>query len=140
MPTITTRYKGDMLFETQLGNHTLTTDVPPAMGGKDRGPTPPEVFVASLGACVAAFVADYCQRTGIDTRDLSVDVSFEKAENPIRLVNLKVRVNLPHGECGTRREAVLRVAEHCPVHETINSVEGIPFELISRDGTTGNGA
>jgi uncharacterized OsmC-like protein len=40
-----------MSFETTLGNHRLLIDVPASMGGKDRGPTPPELFVASLGSC-----------------------------------------------------------------------------------------
>jgi uncharacterized OsmC-like protein len=56
MPAITTTYQGDMAFETVLGRHRLLIDVPAAMGGQDRGPTPPELFVASLGSCVAAFV------------------------------------------------------------------------------------
>ncbi len=129
MATITTRYRGNMLFESKLGNHTLTIDVPPVMGGKDRAPTPPELFVASLGSCVAAFVADYGDRAGIDTRDMTVDVTFDKAENPTRLVNLKVRVCLPHGDCGERRKAILRVAEHCPVHETITTLQGVMIEL-----------
>ena len=46
MGKISTYYKGDMLFESEMGNHKLVIDVPPAMGGRDRGPTPPEVFVA----------------------------------------------------------------------------------------------
>ena len=82
MPTNSTAYLDDMLFETQLGSHNLKIDVPPAMGGNDRGPTPPELFVASLGSCVGAFVARYCQRSGIDTSEMTVDVSFDKVENP----------------------------------------------------------
>ena len=92
MATITTTHKGEMLFESKIGRHAITMDVPPDMGGADRAPTPPQFFVASLGACVAAFIASYCQQAGIDATDLSVDVSFDKAENPTRLVNLKVSV------------------------------------------------
>ena len=84
MGTVTTIYKGDMLFESKLGNHSLIIDVPASMGGSDRAPTPPEIFVASLGSCVAAFVASYCEKTGIDATDLSVDVTFDKVENPTR--------------------------------------------------------
>ena len=57
MAKITTYYKGDMLFESKLGAHSVIIDVPAGMGGKDRGPTPPEIFIASLGSCVGAFVA-----------------------------------------------------------------------------------
>ncbi|MDI9547720.1 MAG: OsmC family protein [Chloroflexota bacterium] len=132
MGKISTYYKGDMLFESEMGNHKLVIDVPPAMGGRDRGPTPPEVFVASLGSCVAAFVAQYCERNGVNTADLSVDVAFDKADDPSRLVNLKDTVNLPHGECKQRKAALQRVAEHCPVHETISTLGGIEIEILDK--------
>ena len=50
MAKITTYYKGDMLFESKLGTHSIIIDVPAGMGGTDRGPTPPELFIASLGS------------------------------------------------------------------------------------------
>lgn len=129
MAKITTDYKGDMLFESKIGNHSVIIDVPPDMGGTDRGPTPPQLFVASLGSCIAAFVANYCNNTGIDATDMTVDVTFDKVEDPTRLVNIKVHVNLPHGDYKRREKALLRVAEHCPVHETISNLEGIEIVL-----------
>ena len=129
MGKVTTYYKGDMLFQSKVGDHILTIDVPPAMNGKDRGPTPPEVFIASLGSCVGAFVANYCEPKGVSTQDMTVDVTFEKAANPTRLTDLQVQVNLPHAECNGREKAILRVAEHCPVHETINALEGISITI-----------
>jgi putative redox protein len=129
MATQTTYYRGSMLFESELGSHTLKIDVPPAMGGSDRGPTPPELFIASLGSCVGAYVAQYCERTGLDTDGLTIDVSYEKVEDPTRLTNVKVQVNLPKADCERKRGAIERVAAHCPVHETIGTVEGITFEI-----------
>ena len=118
-----------MLFESKLGNHSVVVDVPPGMGGADRGPTPPELFIASLGTCVGAFVANYCGQAGIDASDMTVDVAFDKVEDPTRLVNLRVKVNLPKDGCNGRAKALRRVAEHCPVHETIATLEGIEFEI-----------
>lgn len=132
MATITTIYKGGMLFESKVGKHTVTIDVPPDMGGVDRAPTPPQFFVVSLGSCVAAFIATYCQQTGIDATDLAVDVAFDKVENPTRLSNLKISVKLPHADCQARKNALLRVAQHCPVHETIDTLEGIQIEILDR--------
>ncbi len=130
MGTITTRYLGDMLFESQLGRHTLFIDVPATMGGTDRAPTPPELFVASLGSCVAAFAAQYCNRSGINAEGMTVTVNFDKVENPTRLTNLRVTIHLPHGVCGDREGALLRVAEHCPVHETIATLSEVQFEIV----------
>ena len=132
MSKITTYYKGDMLFESKLGNHDILIDVPSNMGGRDRGPTPPELFVASLGSCVGAFVANYCNQTNVDAQGMTVDITFDKAGPPTRLVNLKVKINLPNGECKNREKALLRVAEHCPVHETIATMEEIEFELVDK--------
>jgi len=131
MAKITTYHKGNMLFESKLGNHTILIDVPPGMGGSDRGPTPPELFVASLGSCIGAFVAHYCNKSGIDSKEMTVDVSFDKAEDPTRLVNLTVKVNLPNGQCNGRRKALLRAAQHCPVHEAISTLQDIDFELVT---------
>jgi uncharacterized OsmC-like protein len=103
------------------------------MSGRNRGPTPPELFVASLGSCVAAFVAGYRERVGLDDRDLSVDVHYDKAEDPTRFVNLSVTVRLPHATCGDREQALRRVAEHCPVHATISTLERISIEILDRD-------
>jgi uncharacterized OsmC-like protein len=118
-----------MLFETQLGKHDVLIDVPPSMGGSDRGPTPPEFFVPSLGSCVAALVANYCNNAAIDTTGLSVDVTFDKAEDPTRLTNVKVLIHLPHADLNGREAAILRVAERCPVHETICSMDSVEISM-----------
>jgi putative redox protein len=129
MAKITTVYKGDMLFESKIGNHSLVIDVPDSMGGTDRGPTPPQIFIASLGSCIAAFVAHYCNNVGLDTTGMSVDVSFEKVEDPTRLVNVVVDVNLPNADTKGREKAILRVAGHCPVHETICTLEEVDIVI-----------
>lgn len=133
MPTIRTCYRGDMLFETVLGSHTISIDVPPGMGGKDRGPTPPQLLIASLGSCVAVLVADFCEEHEIDDTGLSVDVSYEKTSHPTRLTGIAVTIALPHGECGDEciRQAIQRVAEHCPVHETIAALNDINFNIVT---------
>ncbi len=132
MGKISTVYKGDMLFESEIGKHRVLIDVPAAMGGSDRAPTPPEIFVASLGSCVAAFVVQYCERNGTDAGDMRVDVSFDKVENPSRLINFKVTIVLPRADCKQRREALLRVAEHCIVHETISNMGEIELEVLDK--------
>lgn len=133
METITTYYKGDMLFETKLGRHTLVIDVPYSMGGGDRGPVPPQLFVASLGSCIGAFVAEYCENNGIDTEGMTVDISYDKASNPTRLVDLKATVRLPNGDCSKRVQAIERVAEHCPVHESIRAMKCLNISILGKD-------
>ncbi|MGD2177638.1 MAG: OsmC family protein [Anaerolineae bacterium] len=129
MAKITTRHRGELRFETELGDHVLTTDV-----RNNQGPKPPEIFVASLGACVGVLVADYCERAGINADDLAVDVDYEWASNPSRLSDVRVTIHLPKAELNGRARAIERVAEHCPVHQTICTLEGAAIEINAKAG------
>ncbi len=134
MAKITSYHKGDMLFETQVGNHTIVNDVPltPAWGGKDRAPTPPEYFVVSLSSCIAAFMVQYGNNTGINTQDISVDVTFDKEEKPAYLKNFSIVINLPHADVEKREEAIKRVCEHCTVHKTISLLGHIEISVVDK--------
>lgn len=131
MGTISTLYKGDMLFVSRARHHKLTVDAPSSTGGNKRGPTPPEVFIALLGSCVAATVADYSERKGIDVRGMEVVVSYDKAEHPARLVNIDVRVDLP-GTTASELDlkALRQVAQHCLVQKIMVNLEEVSFEIV----------
>ncbi len=128
--TIRTSHRGNMLFETQLGTHTVLADVPDYMGGCDRAPLPTQLFVTSLSSCICAMVAQYCEKNGIDTTGLAVEVSYERATGPTRLTDLKVTVKLPQGDYGDRFRAIEQVAMHCPVQETIRALGEINIEIF----------
>ena len=129
MPEVTVKHMGDMKFETQIGNHKLIIDVPPEMDGKDRGPTPPQLFVASLSSCIAIFAASYCNNAGINAEGLSVSLSFDKLKDPIRLANFKAQIKIPNGDVGKREKAVIAAASHCPIHETIHLPQKVEITL-----------
>lgn len=126
MPSVVSRHSGDMVFETEAGSHKIINDVMPTpeWGGKDRYPTPPDYFVASLSSCIAAFVVQYCERAGIDHSDMAVKVSFEKGANPSHLKDFAVDIALPNAVVGERMTALRRAAEACTVHETIARMTG----------------
>jgi putative redox protein len=74
MPSVKSYHVGDMIFETQVGDHKVLNDVPPnpGMGRKGRHPTPPDYFVASLSSCIAVFVQQYCAQSKIDATGYQV--------------------------------------------------------------------
>ena len=129
MPEVTVKHVGDMKFETQIGNHKLIIDVPPEMDGKDRGPTPPQLFVASLSSCIAIFATSYCNNAGINAEGLSVSLSFDKLKDPARLANFKAQIKIPNGDVGKREKAVINAASHCPIHETIHLPQEVEITL-----------
>lgn len=131
MGEVTTTRQSDMLFESQLGEHRLVIEGPEAWGGQNRGPAPPQLFMASIGSCVAVLVTHFCDTHGLNAERLSVTVSYDVADHPTRFTNIKVDIHLPDAQCDDEctRRAIRHVAEHCPVHETMAMLEGITFEL-----------
>ncbi len=131
MANVTVEYKGEMLFEGRAGNHTIRIDVPPTLRGKDRGMTPTELCAVSLTSCIGVMVAAYCENMKIDTTGLTVGLSYEKLDEPSRLGNFKATIRLPKGGWEERKEAILRVAKRCPVHETMSQHPGLDVSLES---------
>lgn len=119
MPEVVVEHKGDMLFEAKMGKYQVEIDVPEEMRGKDRAALPPQLFIASLGSCIAAFVANYCNNVNLDPSGLTVTVTYDKLQDPVRVGNMKALVKVPNADIGKRRQAVLNVAEHCILHETL---------------------
>lgn len=136
MPKIVTEHQGHMLFATEIGEHVVETDVPLSMGGADRAPTSLQVFASSIPACVATFVAGYCQQSGISIEGMRVELDFEMAQDPLRMTDLRLRVVLPEGDVGPRAAAVRRAAEQCPVHNTMRHLGEIGLEIVDRVAVT----
>lgn len=134
MGKVTTVYKGDMLFESEMGKHKLTIEGPEDWGGKNRGPMPPQLFMASIGSCVGVLVTHFCQQHQLNAEGLTVEVDYDVAQQPVRFNNINVTANLPNAECDDNctRKALQHVAEHCPVHETIVTLDKIQFNIKTK--------
>jgi uncharacterized OsmC-like protein len=124
-------YEGGMRFTAEERGHTITVDLPPAKGGTDQGMTSRELFEASLGACIGVYVADYCERVGLNCDGLTVEVTSQRVENPARLGTLHAKVTVPAGIPENRRAAVQKVAQSCLIHATLRNQPEMMIELVS---------
>lgn len=116
-------------FGIQIREHTLTVDQPEDAGGEDTAPTPTELFVASLAACVAFYARRYLHRHNLDTTGLSVETSFALAQKPARVDRIDVTVKLAADLPPARRDALLAVVNHCTVHNSITTSPEISITL-----------
>jgi len=89
--------------------------------------------MASIGSCVGVLVAHFCDTHRLDDTGLQVTVDYNTAEHPTRFNNINVTINLPNAECDDdcTRKAIASVAAHCPVHETITTLDEIKFNIIT---------
>jgi putative redox protein len=104
-----------------VGGHELTFDQPAAVpGGEDRGPSPLEVMVASVGACAHYFAAAYLHGRGLSTVGLAVEVSAEKERVPVsRIGKLAMAVRVPPGLDERQMAGLERAIKACPAYGTL---------------------
>lgn len=128
-------YRGGDRFAIDVRGHRLEVDQPCDEGGEDTSPTPTELFVAGLASCVAHYARRYLARHGLPTEGLAVETHFSIAPRPARVDQISVCLHLPEGVPDERRAALLAVASHCTVHNTLETrpevVVGIAGESVA---------
>jgi putative redox protein len=124
---INVSYSGGDRLRIEARGHEVFTDQPIHDGGDDAAPTPTELFVASLAACVAFYAERFLRRHQLPAEATTVTARYTWAENPHRVGAIELTVLVP-GLPDAKREAFSRVIDHCTVH---NSLRRPPDVLVS---------
>jgi putative redox protein len=123
-------YLGGESYAAAARGHTLLTDQPATAGGADTAMTPTELLVASLSSCVAFYTGRYLARHGLNRDGLRVTAAFTAATSrPARVAGVRLAIQVPGGVPPSRQAALLAVASHCTVHNTLRQPPDITIEL-----------
>ena len=129
MSDISVRHEHGDRFTISIRGHDITVDQPIEDGGSDAGPTPSELFVASLAGCVGYFARRFLVRHDIPTGGLGVKATYAYAEDaPSRVASIDVQLAVPDAFPGSKLPALMRVVDRCTVH---NSLRQAPQVRIS---------
>lgn len=114
------RYAGGDRSEIRIGHHRVVADQPHGAGGTDAGPTPTELFVASLAGCAEFYVQRFLRRHTSSLDGLVVRATAEMTdERPARLARIAIEVELPPHLAPELREGAMRAADRCLVREAL---------------------
>ena len=116
-------------FAIEVRGHLVVVDQPVDAGGTDAGPTPTELLVASLAACVGHYARRYLARHDLPDDDVCVEAEFSMADRPNRVGSVAVTLHLPDGVPAERRAPLLAVASHCTVHNTLDDPPHVRVRL-----------
>lgn len=99
------------------GRHVVVMDEPVESGGTDRGLTPVQLFLSSLGGCAVITMRLYAQRKGWDLQDAKVQVTLLRPgrgeKSPPKITQA---VTLVGDLDDAQRERLRQIAGRCPVH------------------------
>ncbi len=130
---------GGFLTTVASRGHELIVDEPAEVGGSEQGPTPYDYLAAALGSCTAMTMRMYVDRKKWEVGELAATVTHDRVhatdcrecEHTDGHVDRLHRVlHLPEGLDERQREALVRIADRCPVHRTL---EG-QIEVHTRTG------
>ena len=115
--------------ELHARDFSWTGDEPPDVGGTDTGPTPYELLLGSLAACIGATLRLYASHNGIPMTAVDVELGFdrvhaddcalcdEREEGWIERIQTAVMIHGTFDEA--QRKRLAQVARRCPVHKTL---------------------
>lgn len=123
-------YRDGQTYAAATRGHAVLTDQPAEAGGSDAAMTPVELLVAALSSCVAFYAGQYLARHRLDRKGLQVSAEFTMAPDaPARVREVMLKVRVPGGIPPGRQAALLAVASHCTVHNTLRQIPDITLEL-----------
>ncbi|MEU0077538.1 OsmC family protein [Micromonospora tulbaghiae] len=129
--TVDVRFAAGESYEVAVRGHQMLVDQPLEAGGDDAAPTPVELFVASLATCVAFYAGRYLTRHGLDRDGLGVSVTYRMAAGrPPRVADIRLSLRLPQGFPQARTQALLAVASHCTVHNSLTTPPAVTVDVL----------
>ena len=110
--------------------HSWIADEPPDKGGADAGPSPFEMLLSSVGACVAITVQMYAGRKGWPLEGVVIDLEHSKIQaadcddcetETGKISEIKLSLTLEGDLSEEQKERVFQIAGRCPVKRSLEA-------------------
>jgi uncharacterized OsmC-like protein len=129
MDLISITQEKDSNFRVQIRDHVFFSDMSIKDGGKDEAPSPAELLVSSLGACLGMTINTYCKSHGYDSKDMDISMTYLLADNPKRIKNITIDIVLPENFPDNRKQAILNSMKSCVIFNSLDKSTEIDIEI-----------
>ena len=130
---------GKFLQDVVAGDHRFVADEPLRLGGWDAGPTPYDLLLAALGTCTAMTVKLFAAREKMPLHDVSIGLRHDRihaqdcqgGQGKIERITRHVELTGPLS--GEQRAVLIKIADRCPVHRTLEGeirIETVDAALV----------
>jgi putative redox protein len=124
----------DMAFDVDLNGHHITLDSSPDFGGKNRGPSPKPLLLASLAGCTGIDVVAILKKMRVPLDGLRINVSAHLTEEDPKIYD-RIKViytfkgdNLPMDKL--ERAVQLSEDRYCGVSAMLKKAGLIEYEIV----------
>jgi len=130
MLEVITKHLGAVQFEISARDHKIYSDQPIESGGFDEGMTPPELMLASLGACAGYYAVDYLKRSRLPEEGVRVRTMAEKVLGPPRLDDIHIELECPGAVEERHQKGLIEAVRKCLIHNTLLHAPKIRVDLV----------
>ncbi|MCP9972001.1 OsmC family protein [Actinomadura madurae] len=117
-------------FAVLVRDHVIHVDQPYGAGGMDIGPTPVELFVASLAARAAYYARRFLARRGLPATGLEVTAGYVMGPGvPARVSRIDLRLRPPTRLSEGDADGLLAAVEVCTVDNALLAPPNIGVRL-----------
>ena len=116
-------YDGQLRTTARHGpsGNSFITDAPVDNHGRGESFSPTDLVAVALGTCMATVMGIYAERHGIDLKGMRVSVKKEMVQSPVRRIGkLTTEIHMPLPGNHAHRDALMRTALTCPVHQSLH--------------------
>ena len=124
-------YQNGVKFKASCRGHEILSDQPLNSYGQDTGMTPPEWFLASLGACVGFYAVKYLEARHLDTSGLDISVTADKVTDPLRIDHIHIQVKTSVPIESRHQKGLERAVDACIIHNTLSHPPTMTTEILS---------
>jgi putative redox protein len=130
MAPITVRTEQGYRTAIEIRQHTVMADELIQDGGTDSAPTPMEILLGTVGACIAVTTQAYAQRKGWPLESVSVTLDMQRikredypnyAGSAAFVHEIREEVRFEGILTEEQKTRLLSVAGRCPVHLTLEN-------------------
>jgi putative redox protein len=107
------------------GQHRLVTDEPPSAGGEGAGPSPHELFPASLASCISTTLVMYGRVKEWELGEVAVDVVYHPDARPRRF---EIEISVGAELTPEQLDRISKISAACPIHRALAPT----FEFVER--------
>lgn len=123
VPTASAVSTGEGTFQSRLdiAGAVLIADEPLALGGQGTGPNPYDLLAAALATCTTMTLRFYAARKGWDIGTVKTHATHRRVPGQTPPDRFDRTITLAPGLDEAVRAELLRIAERCPVHQTLTA-------------------
>ena len=114
-------FEGGKVVSAHSHGHIIKTDQPLSQGGENSGPSPFELYLASIGTCAGIYVKSFCDNRKIPTDNIRIIQTTEFDKESGLPTIIKLDIQLPADFPEKYKASVISVAELCKVKKSIKN-------------------